>query len=550
MAAAQHLPIDDNCPNCAIPLHHVEGTDVSNCNACGWTGGDVPSISGTVKPDEVTQPDEVKAEIEPRAPHPMDAAVDAMTTQPIPEHQEFLTMAATARMLSQSKGVPPALRDPYTTFHVVMMGRALNLDPATAINLIDVIGYDKNHPDNPVQLSLSPELLVARIKMMGLGSVELIERTKISATAVALRPDGYVERDELTGQPVRIVGEIGRTSFDWEGALDAELVDDRCALLDGKVVHWKKPGTNGRKWSNGSPNGCGCRGYKTYPENMFGWRAMGYCAHAYFSQATLGLYSPEELGASVDENGRAIDVATVDVPDGYESTTTGNRGSGTTANPEDPSAQPAAPEDISLIKARVRHLPDEERIKLLERWGEKVTEGRLGLVDELTVRGVNIARALINGAEQLAKSHHPDWKPYVAPSETPPEPPDAAEAVSTTPEPSDARDESTEADPGVSRETPDPNGEGALVARVDGQVQGQIEHGLAHTVTPSLSHVDSAIAAVKIMTVRALNASLRARGLAIDGIDEVIRRQNLARALAAEAAQGQLADDGDAAAGE
>jgi hypothetical protein len=443
----------------------------------------------------------------------MDAAVDALSVEAIPGRDEFLTMAATARMLSLSAAVPKAVQDPYTAFHVVMMGRALNLDPATAINLIDVIGYDpKKGADQQgeIRLSLSPELLAARVKMMGLGSVELLEAHKTWASAVALYPGGRIVRDEITGKLVRIIGEKGRLTFDWNDALDAELVDDRCLYNQQEevVVHWKKPGTNGRGWKDGSPNGCRCRGYKTYGQRMFAWRAIGYAVHTFFAQASLGLYSPEELGAAVDESGRAIDVSTVDLPDGYETQ------AAAPPEPPDPMDDPCPVEMINAVKARIAHIPEQQQAILKQRWVEKINEGRLAPVDKLTGRQLKIAGALINGAEAMARQADPKWEPW-----QPPEPTETASA------PDSAQAPLGEAEAAVSAPEP-PEG-----------VQRPTDADLALEIESlPVELIEQAIEIVKTMTVKQLNAALRSRGFAPRGTDNE-KRYRLAVVTAQEMAE-------------
>lgn len=537
------ITVPEKCPQCSKPGEQVDGTTVWHCDACGktWdTAGDA------VQPDEVTSTTalESRAGAERRQDQARDELNAAthealMGVEPIPSRDQFLTMAATANMLSQSSAAPPAMRDPYVAFHVVMMGRALNLDPATAMNLIDAIGYDKNKKpeDQNIQLSLSPELLVARVAMMGLGSVELLWASKTKAAAVALFPGGKVIRATKTdglvciGDIVEIIGEKGRVEFDWDMAEEAELTDDRC-VWDPEtdvVTHWKKPGSNGRGWSNNSPNGCRCGSYKKHPGRMMGWRAMGFCVHTYFSQASLGLYSAEELGAAVDDNGRAIDPTTVDLPEGYES----HRSAGTTSGPAEDVIEKAEPYMIDWLKARIAALPEEQRQTLKARWGEKFTEGRLPkFIDELSVRGANIAKALIAGQESIAKGA--GWKPTVSTDE-PTGPPEPGEADSA---PSPQAPEAPQAPPGG----PEPVSGGDPAPETVEDPGGAPEQPSSDaTATPTIvfptnEQLDQAIAYVGAMTEKQLNAGLRARTLDTKA-SERERRQALARVIANELAE-------------
>jgi hypothetical protein len=486
------------------------------------------------KEDNVTTTEEAKTEITVRESDVErgEAELNAATLEalqgpePIPDRQQFLTMAATARMLSLSPAAPKAMRNPYVAFHVVMLGRALDLDPATAMNLIDAIG-----DSDKLQLSLSPELLVARVEMKGLGHVELLWATKTRAAAVALTPDGRVVRDPKTGEVIEVQGERGRVEFDWDMADDAELVDDRCVWDQEAdvVTHWVKPGTNGRGWSNNTPNSCKCGSYKKHPGRMMGWRAMGFCVHTYFPEASLGLYSAEELGASVDEAGRAIDPTTVELPEGYETTTT----IGTTAVDD---TTPATPEQIADIRWRVAQLPEAQRDAFTKRWTEKVNEGRLTPVAELMASKVALGLALLQGAESLARKD--GWEPPEYPADVVRAWEQIVERRRTAVAPQDAPPA-----PGGSKP---PSG----ASEDDRDAQGTAEGNLSPS--PALARanqigqpvplvtdavLDRAIDAVRTMTVRQLNARLRERGLAVERVPENLRRQNLAKTLAGEYAQ-------------
>lgn len=231
------------------------------------------------------------------------AAEAAMAMPGLPGRDEFLMLAVQARLISMSAGAPEAVRNnPHLAFHMAMLGRDLGISVTAAIVQIDVIGYDKSKADpyENVQLSISPELLNGQIRRLGLGSIRPKYRDADRCVAVALTPDGE---------------ELGETEFTWAEAQQAGLVDRRCA---NAFDHWTNPNTKaGEEWKN--DNKCRCRqGWRTYPKRMLWWRAAGYAATDYFPEASIGLYSPEELGAVVDAEGRPIDPTTVELPEGYE----------------------------------------------------------------------------------------------------------------------------------------------------------------------------------------------------------------------------------------
>jgi hypothetical protein len=250
---------------------------------------------------------------------------------------------------------------------------------------------------------------------------------------------------------------------------------------------------------------------------MLWQRVRGYCADDWFPTASLGLYAPEELGAITDEDGEPIDVDSVPVPSGFEQH----------VPPPDPMDERAPQELIDAMKKRVAHLPQEERQVLLVRWGEKVSEGRLGLVDELTARGLKIAGALVNGAESLAKSHNPGWKPY-----EPPEPVVDPPVAQPSPEPSEpvpSTDMTPEAPDGSQTPTEGQTEPVVTPARYVAQL-GQA----APVVTEEI--VDETIPLVSAMTIRQVVAALHSRGLAIPDA-ETDKRRILAEETAKEIAE-------------
>lgn len=290
--------------------------------------------------------------------HEANRTIDRLTegvldTPGIPGRDEFLNLCLQAKLLSMSAAVPKGMRDnPHLCLHVVLLARDLGMSPTTALNLIDFIPEDGQHPERGGQLSLSPELLDAQVRRLGLGKVVTLSVTDEKAVAVALEPGGYVKRD-IEGNPVEIAGEIGRSEFTWSDAVTAGLVDDRCT---SPTNHWKKDGTRGTS----RDDRCGCRtGWRTYPKRMLSWRAKGYAVHDHFPEAAVGLYSPEELGAEVDDQGRLIDPATVELPQGYEPPP---------PPPPSPDELPPADDDLALLKIAIAALDDQGRADLKSQW--------------------------------------------------------------------------------------------------------------------------------------------------------------------------------------
>lgn len=119
------------------------------------------------------------------------AAQAAIDNPGIPGRDEFLSLAAQARILSLSAAAPKAVQnDPHLAFHVAMIGRDLGISPSAALELIDVIEGTRGKPP---QLSLSPQLLNGQIRRLGLGSIVPAIKTDRICVAVVLGPNGRLD---------------------------------------------------------------------------------------------------------------------------------------------------------------------------------------------------------------------------------------------------------------------------------------------------------------------------------------------------------------------
>lgn len=300
--------------------------------------------------DDTAEPGTSIVAADPEPPSALVAATDAALAMPgVAGRDEFLALAMQARVLSMSGAAPKAVRNnPYVALHVAMVGRDLGISPSAALELIDVIGEG-----DKTQLSLSPQLLAGQVRRLGLGSIERGPLTMTSCVAFAVEPGGRLDkRCQRLGEhwvsddgyaECNCEGVLGYSEFTWEDAQIAGLVNKRCpSPTDHQCgsMNWKDQ----------------CRGgWLKYPRRMLWWRACGYCVDDYFPEAGLGLYTAEELGAEVDEDGRPIDPTTVPLPEGYE--------------PE-PAVIAAAPDLIDGLKRRIAGLTDESRELLRGQWKE------------------------------------------------------------------------------------------------------------------------------------------------------------------------------------
>jgi hypothetical protein len=318
-----------------------------------------------ITPDAVVHSDQtpgtdvaVPDQADPGASAAIERAANAALAMPgVPGRDEFLALAMQARMLAMSGAAPEAVRnDPYVAFHVAMVGRDLGISPSAALQLIDVI-----KTRNGYQLSLSPQLLNGQIRRLGLGRVEPVIQERDRCIARAVGPDGTV---------------LGETEFTWEDARDAQLVGPKCMPGEHVIVKDGK---------------CGCnQGYRTYPRRMMWWRASGFCANDYFPDAGLGLYSPEELGAVVDEQGRPLDPATVALPAGYDDPVEQRRQQQAEAD------RPADPVKLWELQELIHALPQAVRDELREGWKDEQSRVKGFAPHVLPQRLVPVARALVN----------------------------------------------------------------------------------------------------------------------------------------------------------
>jgi hypothetical protein len=307
----------------------------------------------------------------------IEAAADAALSMPgVPGRDEFLQLAVTSRMLSMSGAAPKLIRgNPHLAFHVALVGRDLGISPSAALELIDVLDIPGQGP----RLSLSPQLMNGQLRRLGLGSVKPLKRTMHEAIAGAYDPEGVL---------------MGESEFTWEDAVIAGLADKRCQ----PNAHWTPNSGNGK---------CDCRqGYRAWPKRMLWWRAAGFCADDYFPEAGLGLYSPEALGAMVDEHGRPVDPATVSLPDGYDP---GGNGATKGLPPGDERADGA---ELWALQARAHALPDAHKRELRQRREQTpALRTDAGVIPfwQLPDRGLRIAKSLVAGLESRAEREVDGW---------------------------------------------------------------------------------------------------------------------------------------------
>lgn len=228
--------------------------------------GDEPTAD--VEPDETPEPTTiVGSDVVHVAP-----GVDLPAVMP---SDEFVGLAAQARVLADSALVPQALRGkPHDVFLVLLTGRDLGVTATSALRSCYVVDG---------KVTLAPALKKSLIERQGLGAIRPpavgdvdFPNNRERATAVVYGPDGH---------------EIGRVQVTWA---DVEGIADKGKRLVDKS-----------NWRN-------------YPQRMLWWRACGFACDDYFSGVAYGLYSPDEVGGFIDAEGQPLDVDGVEVPDGFD----------------------------------------------------------------------------------------------------------------------------------------------------------------------------------------------------------------------------------------
>lgn len=340
-----------------------------------------------IQPDQVAAPGtalERAPEQRPRTA--LEAAADAALAMPGPAgHDEFLTLCMKARMLSMSDLAPKALRGkPYDMLLVLMTGRSLGLDETTAMRKVYVIDG---------QTSLAPQLEVALIRRWRLGDVvPHPDNSKTWAAAIPLGRDG-----QPIGDPV---------AFDWEDAVDAELVDPTCGpdperpeRIRHNLRRLQKRGRNNSTYT--VENACLCKdNYRHYGQDMLYWRAVGRCVRFYFSEVGLGLYSPDELGALTDDQGAPIDPTTVALPQGFTDPGAEQRerqeAAQAAASARAEAERLAEPDDLWALQELIHALPEGARADLAAKWQEEDSRLRGHKAWALPRRLLPTAKAMVN----------------------------------------------------------------------------------------------------------------------------------------------------------
>lgn len=406
-----------DCTECGLSIEscdlQLEATQQACCGSCAFNnthgdpvGGYTERLAarraaaasagvdadGVISPDAVAEPgtdlQPATDQQEAMATALMAARAGAGTDLGMPGQAEFADICLMARMLSMSDLAPPKLRDkPYDTLLILLTGRDLGIPLTSALRKISVIEG---------QPSLDTELQIALVRKQGLGAVlpladNFTQEVPMWAAAQPVGPGGAP-----MGPPA---------VFTWEDAQAAGYVDMGC-LPDRhdlrEIVKRKRDGTTYKV-----PNSCFCKdNWRGSPRDMLWWRAAARCRRIYFPEAGTGMYDPSELGQVLDVEGRPVDPATAELPDGWTDPKAEQQ-----QRQANQQAQADARADGAVLwglQERIRALPPDVRVKMRDAWkANDRIEGRPPFA--LPARLVKMATAMLNGWEATARQADKGW---------------------------------------------------------------------------------------------------------------------------------------------
>lgn len=166
-----------------------------------------------------------------------------------PTQSEFQIMLTQSQMLVKTGFLPQAIKTPEQALAIMLTGRELGIPTMAALNTINVI---QGKP------TVSPQLMLALIERSG-QLEDIVYDARPDAVSVTMKRRGRTAHTETFGK------------------------NEASAMqLTGKD------------------------NYKRQAAVMYKWRAVAACARVCFPDVILGLYTPEEMGAAVSEEGEII----------------------------------------------------------------------------------------------------------------------------------------------------------------------------------------------------------------------------------------------------
>lgn len=361
--------------------------------------------------DPEPQPDPVVIAAAEQAEHSRAlerVAAGDVALELVPGFHEMQGMAAMAVTLAGAGACPAELRGkPNDVFLVLLTARELGIAPTAALRTCAIVKG---------RVTLQPKLRAAMVRTRGLGRLWPGERTNTTATWFGVHRD-----DPET---------VHAFTFTWADAQQAHLADDRCS--PGAHVRDCKCGDN----------------YRNYPQRMISWRAQGYLLDDLWPEVGTGLYSPEEMGAMVDDEGAPLDVREVEPLPGTKAPSGHRAPSSMTTDP------PASADELAALKARTDRLKlypgtndagETARAALMALWNApRDGSNPLPVLPDLLTRHLPRAKAMVTAIEKRAEKG--EW------GELPPDGGGGDDGAEPDPEPDD---DGLEGDPDGAGRLPD-----------------------------------------------------------------------------------------------
>jgi hypothetical protein len=167
-----------------------------------------------------------------------------------PSASEFTVMRDTAGMLVKTGFLPQSIKTAEQAMAIILTGRELGIGMMAALNSINVV---QGKP------TISPQLMLALIERSGQLEDIQIQPHDGNSMRCTMKRKGRTEHTEYFGETeARALGLLGKDN------------------------------------------------YKKQAFTMYRWRAVAACARVIFADVILGLYTPDEMGANVDDEGEIV----------------------------------------------------------------------------------------------------------------------------------------------------------------------------------------------------------------------------------------------------
>lgn len=406
----------------------------------------------------------------------------------VPPEAELAGLAQMAVTLSAAMGtVPQALRGkPNEVFMVLLTARDLGVGLTTAIREFHVIDG---------KVTISPKAKLALVNQQRVARVfpHQPPRRRLVKDAEGVER-AMEELCECGGSE----GKNDRTRALWHAIRydnPTVVFSSEFTMEDADLVTTKEGGKSIKLHEKSN--------WKQWPARMLSWRAMGYLIDDCCPEVGAGLYSPDEMGAVTDEDGRVVIdvVANAEPLPGTNAPRGAGRSSGGGGQDE---PETASPDDLAGIRHRIDHLGRhhaDARKALAGAWvGDDREHPRLPPVGQLLAKQVGRAKAVLASIEgRAAKGEWGDgWEPPGDPPETPAESPQETPPGGSGPDGAPEPGSAGDGDPGANGATEDE------------------DHGVA---------MDKIIEEVRAMSDHDVRAALDTMGKSRNGTDSTVRRR-------------------------